>query len=841
MGCIQLRNRIFPGDLTGQLARVNEDYDINAALDVALKNNKKAKIAHVELIPSCKNLPNLDTFSSVNPVAILYICKLSAQRAQKQSQLQKEEEEYLEFDWEEKARTEIRRSDPNPIFINSFTFQAINNEKLIVKVSIFHVKDFSPEAPLSKHKLLGEQIFKMAEIIKQGAFCTKPLTNDKKQQLDVIMKQRRTTVTLRYEEIEQTNGMVQLGLAIRDFTQRGIFFFVISRSRDLGEFVPLYTSEKQKCDRISGATFDEHDFMMRDLCRNDDSRQLKIEFYESNKKGHHRFLGYVDLSIKDIAQENKRIYTVFNKKVVAGQMEITKCLFLNRYTFLDYIHGGCDVSLMLAMDFTLTNKSQKDPLSLHYLHPDLIETKQPQLNKNASSPDKNQMNGGSPVLGLSNQRKNSISKQQARGLNQHIDVEELENDYMKAMRMAITVLDYFDTDSYVPFLGFGAKLPPYFNTASQCFAVNGNVFFPEEIGIDNLTKAYMKCVNDIQFHGPSAFAPVIRFCSKMASYKPVSQNDQFYHILVMIVQGHLSDMEATIEAIVAASDIPMSIIIIAVGDGEGENGEFINLQALDADDKALVDINGKKQWRDVCQFVPFSNFKNDIQNLTRQILAEVPRQIKDFFEKKGIVPRDHKSANNKQLNRDFELLKRKRRFEKVRIECPYLTEMRLKFIQEINDLGFPKDEIEMIIGKGLHSLDRNIAVDQLSWLKTNPDILKDELERKRKIQEQKQKEEDERKRQRDLLNKFDDERDFFKYNLPLLAPKEFRPLKKHKQLCKICYDHKINTAIIPCTHSLFCVECTQYLEKTCPYCGKKIDKVVRTFDLRNFTKNIRQL
>ena len=80
--------------------------------------------------------------------------------------MQKEEQEYYEFDWEEKGRTEIRRNDPNPIFINSFNFQAINNEKLILKISIFQVKDFAPDAPLSKHKLLGEQIFKMAEIIK---------------------------------------------------------------------------------------------------------------------------------------------------------------------------------------------------------------------------------------------------------------------------------------------------------------------------------------------------------------------------------------------------------------------------------------------------------------------------------------------------------------------------------------------------------------------------------------------------------------------------------------------------------------------------------------------------
>eukprot|EP00347_Sterkiella_histriomuscorum_P009877 403339534 len=101
MGCIQLRNRIFPGDLTNQLSKANEDYDMNAALDFAMKNNKKAKISHVELIPSCKNLPNVDTFSMPNPLAVLYICKNSTLRAQKAQNMQKEQQEFTDYDWEE--------------------------------------------------------------------------------------------------------------------------------------------------------------------------------------------------------------------------------------------------------------------------------------------------------------------------------------------------------------------------------------------------------------------------------------------------------------------------------------------------------------------------------------------------------------------------------------------------------------------------------------------------------------------------------------------------------------------------------------------------------------------
>ena len=160
------------------------------------------------------------------------------------------------------------------------------------------------------------------------------------------------------------------------------------------------------------------------------------------------------------------------------------------------------------------------------------------------------------------------------------------------------------------------------------------------------------------------------------------------------------------------------------------------------------------------------------------------------------------------MTRDFELLKRKKRIERIRTECPYLTEMRLTFISDIKELGFDHDDIDMIITKGLHSLDRNIAVDQLSQLKTNPDILKDEKEKIRKIQEQRKAEVETKRRLKEKLDKFEDERDFFKYALPLLAPKDFKPLKKHRVLCKICYEQKINTAIIPCTHSLFCIECT---------------------------------
>jgi hypothetical protein len=40
-----------------------------------------------------------------------------------------------------------------------------------------------------------------------------------------------------------------------------------------------------------------------------------------------------------------------------------------RVTFLDYIFGGCEIGVHVAIDYTLSNGPVKDPESLHYLNP----------------------------------------------------------------------------------------------------------------------------------------------------------------------------------------------------------------------------------------------------------------------------------------------------------------------------------------------------------------------------------------------------------------------------------------------------------------------------------------
>ena len=64
-------------------------------------------------------------------------------------------------------------------------------------------------------------------------------------------------------------------------------------------------------------------------------------------------------------------------------------------------------------------------------------------------------------------------------------------------------------------------------------------------------------------------------------------------------------MADTREAIVHASHLPMSVIIVGVG-----NADFSDMQMLDGDDGILRSPKGGPVLRDIVQFVPFRNFKH---------------------------------------------------------------------------------------------------------------------------------------------------------------------------------------------------------------------------------------
>ena len=99
------------------------------------------------------------------------------------------------------------------------------------------------------------------------------------------------------------------------------------------------------------------------------------------------------------------------------------------------------------------------------------------------------------------------------------------------------------------------------------------------------------------------------------------------------------------------------------------------MNILDADDVPLYSRKHKKHMeRDIVQFVPFCEFKDNPVLLARETLDEVPRQLLTFMESKSIRPLP---AKRREIQRQLSMEKGKA----VPEEAPdYFQNMKAEFV-----------------------------------------------------------------------------------------------------------------------------------------------------------------
>lgn len=91
-------------------------------------------------------------------------------------------------------------------------------------------------------------------------------------------------------------------------------------------------------------------------------------------------------------------------------------------------------------------------------------------------------------------------------------------------------------------------------------------------------------------------------------------------------------MDKSASAIIDAACLPLSIIIIGIG-----NADFGKMEYLDGDN-GLVDSSGRKAKRDLVQFVPFNKYKSNPMKLAENVLEELPMQLCEYMRMVGIKP-----------------------------------------------------------------------------------------------------------------------------------------------------------------------------------------------------------
>jgi len=248
------------------------------------------------------------------------------------------------------------------------------------------------------------------------------------------------------------------------------------------------------------------------------------------------------------------------------------------YTFLDYIRGGMQINLTVAIDFTGSNGDPTKPFSLHY-------------------------------LGTNN------------------------NSYEVAINACGSIVAYYDYDQLFPAFGFGGKFCMEPNV-SHCYPLNMNPNNPEIQGIDGILQAYRNILNQTKLYGPTYFHHIIEQVISIVKQDVIAENKMNYSILMILTDGIIDDMDETVDSLVEASFLPISVIIIGIGDAD-----FSNMDILDADDEPLVDKNGRKADRDLVQFVPFKKFSYNGQLLAQEVLEEIPKQVIEYYQHQNMPPR----------------------------------------------------------------------------------------------------------------------------------------------------------------------------------------------------------
>jgi hypothetical protein len=215
---------------------------------------------------------------------------------------------------------------------------------------------------------------------------------------------------------------------------------------------------------------------------------MKITVWDHRRRGNHKFIGEFETTINALVESQNvdgeivsfDLYkheklTGYCEPIKAslhgvvdgnGEIEIPRPSIVEqeRLEFIDYLTGGCQISLAVAIDFTSSNGDPRKEGTPHFFHP----------------PESREW-----------------------------------NDYEKAIFAVGSILAKYDTDQQFPVWGFGAK---YNNVVRHCFQCGNET---EVQGVQGIMDAYRGV-----FRTPLTMSHPTRFTEVISTAASYARNEQ---------------------------------------------------------------------------------------------------------------------------------------------------------------------------------------------------------------------------------------------------------------------------------------------------------------------------
>lgn len=473
--------------------------------------------------------------------------------------------------YSEQDRTEVIKNNANPNFVKTFKSYYIFEMNQPLRFEIYDVD--SNLSSLKKHDFIGYVETDLQYLVSNlGNALTFDIFHDKKSG-------DRGQLIITCEQTKESNVNLLGELHVEKLQKMKTFaknnpFFEISKQTEIGHDIIVYRSKtKQKCYRC---TFKQFSIPLHALYSNGLDDRITISIFDHRKKKEPKIIGKYTTTIRHFLESVQSKFELPNGH---GKFWFEKLEIVHVPTFADYLRSGLQLKMITAIDFTSSNGYPDSKSSRHFF-----------------SDDPSQL-----------------------------------NQYQQTIMSVGQILAKYDKDQKFPVYGFGAKIKET-KKVSYCFPLNFNESNPNVLGLDGILSTYKEAIPKIKFWGPTYLSDIIRMATKHAIEN--FEASKTYTILLVMTDGLIEDMVATKDAIVEASDKPLSIIIVGVGD---EKFDF--LDELDGDVKDLKSHHGDVMKRDIVQSVPFNRYKVcNSAKLEAELLAELPLQVHEYSSTHGFIP-----------------------------------------------------------------------------------------------------------------------------------------------------------------------------------------------------------
>jgi len=283
------------------------------------------------------------------------------------------------------------------------------------------------------------------------------------------------------------------------------------------------------------------------VCNGDMDRAMKVVVKDHNSRfGKRHDMGEFETTMQRFIDANNEggdndeavAFTLRRGDKNVGNVSVMKASVLNeggnrepsttdsakpRPEFVDYLTGGCQISLAVAIDFTASNGNPREEGTPHYFYP-------PTSNK--------------------------------------------WNDYQKAIFAVGSILAKYDSDGLVPTWGFGAK---YGSKVRHCFQCGEHV---EVKGVQGIMDAYRGVFNTtLTMSYPTDFTEVLTTSASYAEHEQEvaeEEGDLSYTILLILTSGNIENVQETKRELIEASDTPLSVVIVGISKNDFESMEFLD-------------------------------------------------------------------------------------------------------------------------------------------------------------------------------------------------------------------------------------------------------------------------